>query len=43
MFTFRTAMVIVKLGLEDNAGTVSYLTSIAGTLASMYIILDAIF
>ena len=43
MLTLRTAMMIAKLSLDDNAATVRYLTSIAGITALMLIVLAAVF
>ena len=43
MLTLRTAMMIAKLSLDDNAATVRYLTSIAGIMALMLIVLAAVF
>ena len=43
MLTLRTAIVIAKLSLEENAAIVRYLTSIAGIMALMLIVLSAVF
>lgn len=43
MLTFRTAVEIAKLTLEDNAETAKYITSIAGVLVSAFIVLGAVF
>ena len=43
MFTFRTALVIAQLSLEENAEIVRYLTSVAGMLAAIFIVLGTVF
>ena len=42
MLTLRTAMMIAKLSLDDNAATVRYLMSIAGIMGLMLIVLAAV-